>query len=197
MGNAQSFDTDIDDENYKIRPTIGSEEGKPMESIKVCLLCHRNSQDTALHRTPIAYVKNIIKGFLQDVFPTSPDTTFEFSTWDTEDADIVLSRDTHLRQQTHPIFDVVIELHCYSASFPAEDFRVMCRLLKPYGLFLVPQEVSSTQSMVASRDDGDFSCDAGATMVPIFSLPTKRPGPYTCDRMLIGFDQGLTVFQKL
>lgn len=196
MGNAQSFDTDIDDTNYKIRPKIGSEEGGAMESIKVCLLCHRNSQDTALHRTSIAKVKNIIKDFLQDVYPTNPNTIFEYTTWDTEDADIVLSRDTHLRQQTNPIFDVVIELHCYDASFPAEDFRVMCRLLKPYGLFLVPQEVSSTRSMVAGRD-GDFSCDAGATMVPIFSLPTKQPGPYAIKPMIIGFDQGLTVFQKL
>jgi hypothetical protein len=202
MGNAQSVGADIEDKDYKIRPPIDSETpGHTKTDIRVALLCQQNSQDAALHGTPIADVKGVITRFLKDVYVTNASTVIHWTTWDVEDADIVLSRDAHLRESDTPIFDVVVELHCYLPQsprmFPSEDFKAVCRLLKPQGLLLVPRPAAGLQKILETRP-GDFSCGEGREMVPIFAIPVREDYlRRDCPQSNHFFAEGLTVFQKL
>lgn len=110
------------------------------------MFCASESCLNQLSVDPFDEVKEAITNFLKEVYDTSDATDFNFSTWDTKDADILLSVFTDLRNpNTAPVFDVMVELHCEIGcpgnddAPPAEDYRVMCRLLKQQGLLVVPR----------------------------------------------------------
>lgn len=194
MGNSKSNDLKIDTD-CKLRPKIASVNGDlpapGMAQIRVCLACQKNGQTTALNNTPIDIVKRDIRSFLEEVYITS-DTQINWTTWDVEDADIVLSRDTDLSAYVGT-FDVVIELHCYltcpDLKVPREHYQVMCRLLKHQGLLLVPRGIDDVGYIVTNSPD--FVCGQGAEMTPLFGVPGLPPHATGT------FRDGLGVFQKL
>lgn len=134
MGNSSSLQKSFE-VNLSDRDPIKSDGGGAWGEINICLLCQQKSLETALGR-PIGEVKEAITNFLKEVYDTSDATNFKWVTWDTEDADIVLSDFPDLRNaNTAPVFDVMVELHCeigcpdHDDAPPAGDYRVMCRLL--------------------------------------------------------------------
>lgn len=147
MGNSPSLTRSFERNRSDTELIKGDREGK-WEELNVCLLCQKNSYETALNGIPIGEVKDAITNFLKEVYDTSDAVTFHWTTWDTEDADIVLSTlDGALGDEnTAPVFDVMVELHCEiscpgsESAPPPDDYRVMCRMLKTGGLLVVPRD---------------------------------------------------------
>ena len=175
------------------------------KELNICLLCQRDSFNEAIG-SPIDDVKESIINFLREVFDTSRDTVFNFQTWDTEDADIVLTKDHPLREpNTMSAFDVMVELHCEitcpgsESAPPKEDYIVMCRLLKERGLLVVPRSYDEVNHIVGLHPE--YVCeteDHGPSFEinPIFSVGPEEEGT-TDTRNLQNLAGGLTVFQKV
>lgn len=206
MGNSpslrKSFEVTLSD-----RAAVESKEGGTWKEINICLLCQQNSYESALGK-PIGVVKDAITEFLKEVYATSDATNFNWTTWDTEDADIVLSAFPDLRNaNTAPVFDVIVELHCEiscsscDSAPPADDYRVMCRLLKQQGLLVVPRNYDEINHI--ARIHPEYLCndptrpgsEKVAEMMPIFSVGPDEEDT-TDRRNLQSFEGGLTVFQK-
>lgn len=209
MGNTGSIDIDIEDSSYYLRPKIDSELQPPpvKTQIDVCLACQQNSMTTAWGREvgdawvgqPIDEVKKQLTNFLELVYMTTPKTTFTWTTWDVEDADIVLERDTHLVDRSD-MFDVVVSMHCqYNFQIPGDTYRTMCRFLKPYGLFLEAHSAEIIEKRKSYRELQDMEalvCNTGSEMTPLFSIPPLKPlGAAGRDHRHF-FELGLTIFQK-
>ena len=201
MGNTKSFSVPGAGEPYNDVFAPQSSTSPYKAEIVVALLCHQNHQTTAFNGTPISHVKGMIKDFLNDVYVVGPHTNIIWRTWDIEDADIVLSRDTYM-QDMRDEFDVAVSMHCrfqYDDILPS-DFKTMCRLLKPQGLLIVPRNYESMKRTLEIKEQyghPELVCSENTGLVPIFSERSRNSNsnlnarPFTSLR-----SDGLTVFQK-
>lgn len=176
MGNSPSLTRSFEEKRSDIELIKGDREGK-WEELNICILCQGKSHEAALNNTPIGEVKDAITNFLKEVFDTSDAAAFLWTTWDTEDADIVLSEFPASRNpNTPPAFDVVVGLHCELAcpgsesAPPADDYRVMCRLLKTGGLHVVPRDYSTVNHIGGIHPDYICQDPSGAELIRIFAV---------------------------
>ncbi|CAM9100183.1 unnamed protein product [Ectocarpus sp. 12 AP-2014] len=200
MGNAESLSVPGAREPYNDMFTPQSSTNPYQTEIVVALLCQQNDQTAAFNGTPINSVKQMIKFFLSDIYAVGPHTNIIWRTWDIEDADIVLSRDTHMQNEESNVFDVAVSMHCRFRydDLSSTDFEIMCRLLKPQGLLLVPRSYESMQRILKSKQERghpELLCGENTGLVPIFSEKSHHDvyvrGPFSSLK-----DDGLTVFQK-
>jgi len=201
MGNSSSLTSSLERDHWNIEKIRGDREGK-WEELSVCLLCQKDIYETALNGLPIQEVKDAITDFLKEVYDTSDAVTFNWVTWDTDNAGIVLSEmgGTMGEENTAPVFDAMVELHCeigcpgHESAPPSEDFRVMCRMLKTGGLLVVPRDYGEVNHIV--RIHPEYICDrTGADLVPVFAQKADEQDTEN-PRERRTFKSGLTVFQK-
>lgn len=120
------------------------------ETVDVCLACERDSYPPG-YLSPdrdISELKEIFREFMRSVVPTDKYTVFRWSTWDTENADIVIPTedlivarrrnvaDRYLMPQRQ-VFDAVISMHCPFKFIDNKSFSTMCSLLRPWGILVV------------------------------------------------------------
>ena len=200
MGNTESLSVPGAREPYNDMFAPQSSTNPYKTEIVVALLCQQNDQTTAFNGTPINSVKQMIKFFLSDIYAVGPRTNIIWRTWDIEDADIVLSRDTHMQNEESNVFDVAVSMHCrfQDDDISSTDFENMCRLLKPRGLLLVPRSYESMQRILKRKQERghpELLCGENTGLVPIFSEKSHYDvyvrGPFSSLK-----DDGLTVFQK-
>ncbi|CAM9767890.1 unnamed protein product [Ectocarpus sp. 12 AP-2014] len=212
MGNSRSIDDNIEDQEYYLRPKIDSEK-KPLpvkKQIDVCLACQQNSMTTAWGRQvghewvgqDIDKIKDQLKAFFKEIYLTTSLTKFTWTTWDVEDADIVLERDTDFADKSN-IFDAVVSLHCeYMSEIPGDTFKTMCRFVKPYGLFIEAHSPSDIVKRLRWREVNEYQteelkCNPGSEMIALFSIPPSAPPGVQGRNWRHFFELGITIFQKI
>ena len=114
-----------------IMPPI--DDGSIKRSFHICLACHRDDDDS--HYLSNRDMKSVIRNFLKSVYRTERNVIFTWTTWDTQNADIVLD-DDFMMENTPAFFDLVVGVGCPIPQLPTSHFRAMCRLLKPRGLLM-------------------------------------------------------------
>lgn len=120
------------------------------ETVDICLACEKDSYPPG-YLSPgrnISELKELFREFMRSVLPTDKYTVFRWSTWDTDNADIVIPRedvivarrrnvaDRYLMPQRH-VFDAVISMQCPFPLIDNKSLSTMCSLLKPWGLVVV------------------------------------------------------------
>lgn len=121
-------------------------------------------------------------------------------------SDARLSRDTHLLQNDATnMFDVAVSMHCRFQydDISSSDFEIMCRLLKPQGLLLVPRDYESILDTIRRKEANGkpaLLCGENTGLVPIFTEESTAH-PWLRMRGQRGqfntlANDGLTVFQK-
>ncbi|CAN0251873.1 unnamed protein product [Ectocarpus sp. 6 AP-2014] len=198
MGNSPSLTRSFEKTRSEIESIKGDGGGK-WEELNVCLLCQKNTYQTALNDTPTGEVKSAITDFLNEVYDTSDAATLNWTTWDLDHADIVLAEMEDLRNpNTAPAFDVMVELHCEIAcpgnesAPPADDYRAMCRLLKTGGLLVVPRSFGEINHIAGIHPEYICQDPSGAELVPIFSV-----SPGEGETAANPLASGITVFRKM
>ena len=140
-------------------------------TIKICLACHEDGMET---RIGIVKTKQKIRQFLKEIYINHDDVIFTWTTWGEQNADIIVNdKDvSHIQ----PVFDTVVSLGCPFAVMPSEDFKQMCRLLKPGGLALsssLPGKIGKRlQNMIRIRKTSghpDLEFPTGTKLTPLYS----------------------------
>lgn len=94
-------------------------------------------------------VKSNIKSFIKNIYQGDDNTIFRWSTWDTENADIISSDIVN-----NPIenkFDVICAVGCPIIHFKQEDVDAMCRLLRPEGILIFFARLNMDQESIVQR----------------------------------------------
>lgn len=177
MGNSPSLTRSLERNRWNIELIKGDREGK-WEELNVRLLCQKNIHETALNGLPIGEAKDAITNFLKEVYDTSDAVAFHWTTWDTDHAEIVLSTldGTLDEENTAPVFDAMVELHCEIAcpgsesAPPPDDYRDMCRMLKTGGLLVVPRDFSEVNHIASIHPEYICRDPTGAELVTIFAV---------------------------
>ena len=124
-------------------------------------------------------VKSNMKSFIKNIYQGDENTIFRWSTWDTENADIISSDIVN-----NPIenkFDVICTVGCPIIHFKQEDVDAMCRLLRPDGILIFFARLRMDQKSLVQRsiDLQDFqdrnipNC-VDRPFVPIVRLPLEN-----------------------
>ena len=200
MGNWNSLSLQGRGQPFSSIEKKASPEGGTWKQIDICLLCQKNSDKFAINKS-IDVVKNAISYFLTQLYDTDDATTFNFRTWDQDDADITMKalRAGVESTNTGSSFDVMVELHCEltcgsnnSGRPTGDDYRLMCRLLHTHGILVMPRDLDSVN--VIMRENHDY-VSRDARMIPIFSVVPDKGAVY--DLALQSLNKGVTVFQKV
>jgi len=134
MGNSESSRMVSLEEDAELRAAFKvPREHKSI--ISVCLMCQQDDGETG-YNYPIAQVKNFYRAVIKSFYNTDASTIFAWTTWDVENADIVLAKDM---DGARDIFDVAISVWCRPRDpedITLEDYQTMCRLVKPGGLVM-------------------------------------------------------------
>lgn len=121
---------------------------QPRQSISVCLACHQNLL-TDYERAKTERIKTYMMTFLLGVYNTDEHTVFNWTTYDTENADIVVPDSTtwvddgggvfvpENMTERRDEFDVVVSVFCPMAAVDSRDVGFTYKLLKQNGIFIV------------------------------------------------------------
>lgn len=126
--------------------------GEIKRVIHVCLMCQRDGGSEGYGK-PITRVKQAYRELLKSLYNTNPSTIFTWTTLDTADADIV--KGDGVMDGAAPVFDVAISVWCQPQTpdfIRLEDYRTMCRLLKPKGFLLFHGGQRRLESIRNNRD---------------------------------------------
>lgn len=93
---------------------------------------------------------------MRGVLPTDMCTVFRWSTWDTDNADIVIPTEdlirarranvrARYRKPSRRVFDAIFTMHYPFGVISDKSFRTACALLKPLGLIVVVSTGASDQ----------------------------------------------------
>jgi len=124
-------------------------------------------------------VKDNIKAFIKNIYQGDENTIFRWSTWDTENADIIASDIVNNPIQNK--FDVICAVGCPIIHFKQEDVEAMCRLLRPEGIliFFTRMDVNRKSLVQRSIEFQDFeyitipNC-TDRPFLPIVRLPLEN-----------------------
>ena len=120
--------------------------------MNICLACERDSN-----------IKEIIRRFLRDVFPTDRYTVFRWSTWDTENADIVIPEEdlvvarrqnvaNRYKMPSRGLFEAIFTMHCPFVVINDLSFQTACALLRVGGLLVVVTNVPNSHKAIGLRE---------------------------------------------
>ena len=124
------------------------EGNQPRQSISVCLACHQNLMED-YERAKTEKIKTYMKTFLLAVYNTDENTVFNWTTYDTSNADIVVPDSTtwiddgggvfvpeNMAQRSDE-FDVIVSVFCPIVAVDPRDVGFTYKLLKRNGIFIV------------------------------------------------------------
>lgn len=175
------------------------------ETVDICLACEKDSYRPG-YLSPgrnMSELKELFREFMRSVLPTDKYTVFRWSTWDTENADIVIPTedvivarrrnvaDRYLMPRRH-VFDAVFSMHCPFVLIDNKSISTMCSLLKPWGLLVV--------FVANDRSDSDISRSISLRGEPFgdCSDDTRGDNTYRLRQVYSVTEQGrhLNVWQK-
>lgn len=144
--------------------------GIPTETLDVCLACEKDGYNDRPRNT--SEIKRHIRQFMRSVRNVDQYVIFRWSTWDTEDADIVIPTEdlvvarrqnvaNRYRMPQKRAFDAIFCLGCPFGVISDKSFRTMCALLKPYGLVVAVADAPNVHEAIGMRPEpfGDCSED--------------------------------------
>lgn len=155
-------------------------------TIDICLACEKDSY--AQETRNIGEMKEHFREFMRDVLPTDKYTVFRWSTWDTDNADIVIPTedlvvarrqnvDARYRMPSRRVFDAIFTLHCPFACVSDKSLRTACALLKSLGLLVVvSSDAASVHEAFRVRPTplGDCSDDSSYRLHQVFRSAQGR-----------------------
>ena len=115
-------------------------------TVDVCLACEKDSYTDETRN--VSEMKEHFREFMREVLPTDKYTVFRWSTWDTDNADIVIPTEdlivarrqnvaARYRMPSRGVFDAIFTVNCPFACVSDKSFRTACALLKSLGLLVV------------------------------------------------------------